>query len=425
MLTDTIAQAIAQLSFDSLEGIWLYSRKLGEIKPDWQIFVESTTQLNQDNMDTFGNSPTSSEEVNFPEFKGVFEEDSAGDTGLLQDTGLIHGKPLEEEEINTFVAKKTVEPDAAELEAKATDNGLAQYCFVTNKKILTGDILCPEKDVIRLIRFFHHLSENNQQRILPFVDEHFKKGKTSDTEKLPLVITKWLKQIVELDDKNSKAIAIWLSRYCFDSSTTITELKTMEDKQVELQAAAKKAKRSIKQNDFAAATQTPLKKKQSDDLIEDKLTLPPLVGKLIIPLVWTLATVILICLGIYNNQSEIHSTSGKVPELCQTTIGSPSYCRLGVNLVGKDAIEQSSKGIFPLTEITETVATFGCERFANVKAGLFDNLDPKQSPVISSYGEKIFPNIYVVEAVQKDISQPKNIRVGCVYTTGQGRRAIA
>ena len=135
-----------------------------------------------------------------------------------------------------------------------------------------------------------------------------------------------------------------------------------------------------------------------------------------------MATIILICLGIYTNKLQIHSTSGQIPALCKTSIGSPNYCRLGVNLAGKDAIRESSKNIFPLSEITETEANFGCERFANVKAGAFNNLDPTQNPVISSHGEKIFPHIYVAEAVQKDTVGGQNVRVGCVYTTGVGER---
>ncbi len=415
LLTNTITQAIADLNLDSLAGIWLYSRELGEVKPDWQVFVESPTQSNVDEVDTVNNSEGDPQEINFPEFKEFLEEDS----GLLKNRGMIHQKPLQEE-IN--ISTEGTKVDSAE--ANTNINLLAQYCFVTNKKILTGDILAPDKEVIRLVKFFHNISETNQQKILPFVDEYFKKGKTSDTEKLPPIVTKWLKQIIELNEKNRKAIAIWLSRYCFDSSTTLAELKEMEDKQAKLKIAEKTKRSNTQYNSFTpASSQTPRHKKQLSYLTEDKFQLPPIVEKLIVPVVWTLATVILICLGIYTNHSDIHATSQQTPALCKTTIGSPNYCRLGVNLAGKDIITQSGENIFPLTEVTETVAKFGCERFANVKAGAFNNLDPQQNPVISSYGEKIFPNIYVVEAVQKDAIQPRNVRVGCVYTTGAGERS--
>ena len=417
-LTDTITKEIALLNLDSLKGIWLYSRKLGQVEPDWQVFIESPSQAAGDDMNTLDYTQSDCREINFPEFEDFLESDSTGDTGLLRNTGMVHQKPLPEEEINSSVKKTNLE--SSNINTKV--NPLAQYCFVTNKKILTGDILAPDKEVIRLVKFFHNLSATNQQKILPFVDEYFKQGKTADRQKLPPIINKWLEQVIGSNEKNRKAIAIWLSRYCFDPSTTLAELKEMEDKKAELKAA-KKVKRSNTQYTFTpASSQTPKHKKQLSYLTEDKFQLPPLIEKLLIPVAWTLATVILICLGIYTNKLQIHSTSGQIPALCKISIGSPNYCRLGVNLAGKKAIEESSKNIFPLSEITETEANFGCERFANVKAGAFNNLDPTQNPVISSHGEKIFPHVYVVEAVQKDTVRPQNVRVGCVYTTGLGER---
>ena len=417
-LTDAITKAIASLNLNSLEGIWLYSRKLGQIEPDWQVFIELPRETVGDEMNTLDYTQSDCQEINFPEFEDFLEFESTGDTGLLQNTGMIHQKPLQEEEI-----KASVENINANSAKTNTDiNPLAQYCFVTNKKILTGDILAPDKEVIRLVKFFHNLSATNQQKILPFVDEYFKQGKIADTQKLPPVISKWLKQIIGLNEKNRKAIAIWLSRYCFAPSTTLAELKEMEDKKAKLKGA-KKVKRSNTQYTFTpASSHTPQYKKQLSYLTEDKFQLPPLVEELLIPIAWTLATIILICLGIYTSKLQIHSTSGQIPALCKTSIGSPNYCRLGVNLAGKDAIQESSENIFPLTEITETEANFGCERFANVKAGAFNNLNPTQNPVVSSHGEKIFPHIYVAEAVQKDTIKGQNVRVGCVYTTGVGER---
>ncbi|MEM8830478.1 MAG: hypothetical protein AAGE96_14130 [Cyanobacteria bacterium P01_G01_bin.19] len=418
-LSQSIAKAIADLSLDSLQGIWLHSRKLGEVESDWQAFLESPTSTLEE-METVGNSTNDSAEVNFPEFEDLLEGNNTGDTGLLKKEGLVHAKPLEEENINLSSASND-----SDIKTNSKINKLVQYCFVSNKKILTGDILCPDKEVIRLVRFFHHFSENNQLQALPFIDEYFKQGKTSSTEKLPPIIKKLLKQIAEQSEKNRKAIAIWLSRYCFDSETTLAELKEMEDKKKNSRENTRKAKRSNTQYNFTpAGSEIPSRRKQLTDLlVEDKFKLPGWAEKSLLPVAWTLATLLLICVGIYTSQGYSSTASQQLPKICQTSIGSPDYCRLGVNLVGKKAIEQASENIFPLTKVTETVATFGCERFANVKAGALNNLDPKQNPVISSHGEKIFPHIYVVEAVQKDVARNQNIRVGCVYTTGQGERS--
>ena len=62
------------------------------------------------------------------------------------------------------------------------------------------------------------------------------------------------------------------------------------------------------------------------------------------------------------------------------------------------------------------------KRYTNLKAG-YSTIAPEKTPVLSSYGEKILPQIYVVQVKQKSLKQSENIRVGCVYTTGRGQRS--
>ncbi|MCC0178247.1 hypothetical protein I4641_14800 [Waterburya agarophytonicola K14] len=413
LLADTISSAIASLGLDTLSGIWLYSRKLGEVEPDWQVFMESPIQIDEEEMDTLGNSTLDRAEViNLQEFEDFQDEVSIEDTGLLQNTGLIHGKPLEEEEIHTFAK----ESDLWGIETKTEIHGLAEYCFVSNRKILTGDIIPPQKEIIRLVKFFHHLSSSNQHKILPGLDDYFKGKTTTDPENAPIAVKRWLKQITELPIEDRSTMAIWLSRYCFDSLATLAEFKSIEEKK----PAANKVKRSSTEYGFAPVNAQTDKEERFDDFDKNQARF---IDRLIIPVVWILATVVLIFLGVYTNGVDTRSTSQEIPALCQTTIGSPNYCRLGVNLAGEKAIARSEESIFPLSQVTQTVAAYGCQRFANVKAGAFNSLDPTQNPVVSSYGEKIFPHIYVVEAVQKHATQSGNIRVGCVYTTGEGERS--
>jgi hypothetical protein len=402
LLTNNITQAISNLALDSLAGIWLYSRKLGETQPDWQTFVESTAIVAQEEINTLGNAPKKSNKSNFQ----------------LKDQELIHDQPLLTAEIETFVTKV----EACETESPI--NYLAQYCFVTNKNILTGNILPPKPEIIRLVRFFAHLSANNQQKILPIVDEYFKNAQIYDLENLAIAVNKWFQQITELRYEDQRILAIWLSRYCFNSLGTLAEFKEIEAK-AKLKTTKKRVKCSQIEYGFTPInSEISASETQFSQTTQAKFQRSFSVNKMIIPIVWTLATVILIFLKVYTNQSITqHQTAQEISTLCKTTIGSSNYCHLGVDLAGKDLVEQTSKNIFPLTKITENVAKFGCERFANVKAGAINNLDPKQNPVISSHGEKILPNVYVVEAIQKDFNQNKNIRVGCVYTTGQAERS--
>lgn len=435
LLTDTITNAIACLGWDDLQGIWIYCRQLGEIEPDWQVFVESPATLNQSEMDTAGTTVAEAE-TNFSEVEDSPEVNGLADRGLLENAGLIQNKPLQEVKNTTLVLETTDnEPNTAQAESENELKPLQEYCFVSNKKILTGDILTPDKQIIRLVKFFHHLSDNNQQKILPFLTDFFKIPTIPEIENLAVAVKKWLKQIAELNEEDRQIVAIWLSRYCFNSEATLAEFKQIEAKKATRAKSAQKIKRTNTEYSFTPAnpvvSSTPLYNEQVDDFdlvkTQKKWQIPPVVtkigSKILIPGAWICATIIFLILGIYTNHLQTPQTSEAIPAICQTSIGSSNYCRLGVNLVGEKTIQESSASIFPLSEITESVAKYGCERFANVKAEAFNNLDPKHNPVISSYGEKIFPHIYVVNVLQKHHSQEGEVRVACVYTTGEGERS--
>jgi hypothetical protein len=485
-LTDLIIEAIASLKLNSLDSIWLYSRKLGETEADWQTFVELSPTNNTDYLDTLANSQ------NLENTSDNSTNNNKNDTGLLHNIGMVHSQPLPEESINIFTAelietnesvansqeftesqffsnsgfyqdslsesikkslddagllnntdKANEQPHQEEVintsvnqlpEAEVTtvnnvdENSLdlPQYCFITNKKLLTGEIIPPDKDIIRLVKFFHHLSENNKKKILPALDTYFQSGKIPSIDKLSVGVKKWFQQVTELSYDDGRTVALWLSRYCFDSTATIAEFKTIAEKQAELADAAKKAKRSQTEYSYTFPDIN-LANSFSDNEQSDKLhfrklkiSLPETVKKFILPLVWTAVTVILLILGIYTNAGD---NSAQIPSLCKNTVGSPAYCRLAVNLAGSSNIKQLSQSMFPLTKTTAQAATFGCQRYANLKAGITDKLNPQQTPVISSHGEKVFPHIYVVEVQQKNFQQPGYVKVGCVYTVGQSERS--
>ncbi len=446
LLTDLITKVTVSLPLDAYQGMWLYSRKLGDIEPKWQTYIKFPLKNNPDDLDTVANSPETAnseagdinrvlnadivyqaslpEEVNTfaPKFTETTEiiddleslvELSTGNTDLLDKTGMIHKAALPEEEIDTFPYRLVEETDTTDLDKI----NLTQYCFVTNQKLLTSDILAPDKDTVRLVKFFHHLSDNNKQKILPALNGYFKLAKIPDTEKLSVALQNWLKQITELDDEHRRAAEIWLSRYCFDRDATLNEFKTVADRNAVIAAKNKKTQSHVEYSFTSANPDF----SSSDDFHQQKFKLPPVIRKFFFPFVWTLATLICLILGIYT--TNLQTTSQAIPSICNSTIGSPNYCRLAVNLAGEKAIKQLSSSIFPLTEITETAANYGCQRYANVKAGIAGNIDPRQTHVISSYGEKILPRAYVVEAQQKNVGQPDNVRVGCVYAAGQTERS--
>lgn len=472
ILEENVGAAIASLSLEKIDSVWLYGRPIGQVEPNWQVFVELPTQVSGATEDTKGNKDLGSDVGSQIDPKSIEHFDlttdnSTGDTGLLYDTGLIHQNPLEEEEINTFnsdltnelhfsdvtgfvsfsgansIGENSVIPNTglayerpvkkaeidtfvpnqseSEIISRFECNSLIRYCFVTNQKLLTGEATSPGKDLIRMVKFFHYLSYSDQHQILPILENYFREGITPGLEKTLPAVQKWLGQIKALNDGDRDLFFLWLSRYCFAPPATLAEFETISAQNA-AEIVNKKSHRPteysfvpVKQNISAIA---------DEDLEEAKFQLPPIVKKLLIPGIWTLTTVILILLGIINYNSNIVIASPETPALCSTTIGSPEYCRLAVNLAGEKAISQAPESLFPLTEVTEIVADYGCGRYANLKAGIeVGSIAPEVTPVISSYGEKIFPHIYVTTVEQKQIQQPGNIRVGCVYTVGKGQRS--
>lgn len=455
LLQENVAMAIASLTLDSLFFIWLYCRPLGKVEPNWQAYVKLPILVNQEDDDTLNITEDLKSEIDFTHSKETLtknsnnsidhfilqddelEEDSAEDTGLLNDTGLIHGAPLKEEEIYNTFAISTIESGNqsensksadADLSKDSNNNSFPQYYFVTNKKLLTSDIIFPSKEIIRLIKFFHHLSENNQHKLLPILQRYFLNKETPNLSTMAIAIQKWFKEVGKLNFEDHHLFAIWLSRYCFAPNNTLEEFEKITAASTTAETAKKAKIRSTEYSftpaDANSVSIAPESFVKSDGtwLNKPKFQLPPMVNKVMLPGAWILATVILLMLGIITNNSHTVIASSQIPGICSNNV-SANYCRLAVNLVGEKRITQAPKSLFPLTEVTETVATYGCQRYANLKAKISNNIAPEQTPVISSHGEKIFPHIYVITAKQKNEQQSRNTQVGCVYTTGERQRS--
>jgi hypothetical protein len=481
ILEENVRAAIASLALATINSLWLYTRPLSQVEPNWQVFIELPTQDKDEIEDTNGNTdsnlddlqhlesevgiedigdfdlPTSGttgdagllldcdteqktllqEEIESTDVVSFAEVNRTGDTGLLQDRGLIHASPLKETEIYAVSAYLG---DTSETASFAPNNNLAQYCFIDNPELLTGTKVSPSKTVMRLVKFFHYLSNSDRQQLPPILEGYLREGvihqgEEISAEEISPAIENWLKQIDALDDEERSAFALWLSCYCFDPTATLEELKTISAQNQNVpQMNIKQANRDALygfvpvNNDLPEPSTSEQEIQLDEKLDKTKFQLPSmvkkLVKKLLLPGIWILTTAILIILGIISHNSQIVTTSTQTPALCRNTIGSLEYCRLAVDLVGEKAIAQAPKNLFPLTEVTESVANYGCARYANLKAGIaIANIAPETTPVISSHGDKIFPHIYVVEAEQKQTKQLGNIKVGCVYTTGQGQRS--
>ena len=458
LLSKTVAAAISSLNLDAVDRVQLYCRPLGQAAPDWQTSIElSEVQAQLSEIDTiatsqakvsdnslttsFSNKPELTEFISAGEIdfsnkqrnvvcdpnaitdleihttwvKGAdLAEDDAGDTGLLYSSGLSHGTYLQQEQLSTV--SNSIESEFEKSDEPKRANDLAQYCFAIDRKLLTIDLVAPRKELVRLVKFFHHLNDRTKFKLLPILETYFQRGETSNLEDLSPAVQKWLKQIKELNYDDQQTLGIWLSRYCYDSTATLEEFKAIEARNAE-KAKAKKA--GVRSTEYSSLPVKTDRIRSQAKLQPDLTSSMPVfqVRKLLLPGTWILATVVLIAVALTNNLDPTASQN-----LCRNAAGSPEYCRLAVNLAGK-ASARPPQNLFPLTDVTKAVATYGCQRYANLKAGITGDLDPKKTPAISSSGEKVFPYLYVVRVKQKKAVEEGNINVGCVYTTGPGQRS--
>ena len=417
LLKDNVT-SIANLC-DSLE-LWLYVYLAGETEPEWQTFVKLPAATNADEDDTVGSSQALN---NCHNASGIVlsTEDFAGDigdTGLLQDRGMVHGCALTE--LNLSILNTSETPTVLQIaNPNLEDKILARYCFVSDRELLKSNKIFPKRKIKRLVIFFHHFELEDRYKLLPILDGYFQGDRQNDLE-LPLVLQPWFEEIKKLNTRDRQLLAIWLSRYCFASHATLKQFETARDV-VFVKSDKPKGMASLRHIEDSLISdknnQTITSVKQ---LNKSHKTSIWFFSKLILLGAGILTTAILIILKFSNNFTS--DSSQYTSSFCNNTIGSSDYCRLAVNLVGENKLANLSGSLFPLTKVTEAVATYNCEKYANFKAGATD-LTPEQTPVISSYGEKIFPHIYVVEVRQKNRQQSGNIKVGCVYTIGRGQRS--
>ena len=153
------------------------------------------------------------------------EDDQISDTGLLRDTGMVHSRALSEFDLGCLDISDS--PTVLQIANFNLEDNIAQYCFVTDKEILTGSKI-PKREVKRLVIFFHHLDGEDRYKLLPILDSYFKGDRIDDLE-LPVALQQWFGQMEKLDPREQQMLAIWLTRYCLAPNATLKEFEAARD----------------------------------------------------------------------------------------------------------------------------------------------------------------------------------------------------
>jgi uncharacterized membrane protein YvlD (DUF360 family) len=369
MLAQKIRAAIASLSISSLEGVWLYSRAIESIDPDWEMFLEFASPIARE-------KPGDAVEANTPE---------------------------------------TSEIDSAD--ASQTDFNISKYCFTRNKSLLTSELLPPSPKLAELLTFFHALPDGDKQPILTVLENFFRTFEPPAIESFHAEIQDWLEKLTQFDESDARKAGIWLSRYCFDSEKTMSEVQAVLDFEA-LKAAAKQEASQEAANIPAITETTEIKANVSSSRRSQtsrSATSSKHWSSLAFPIGWAIATLMVIVLGIVSA-----NPTQAVEKICQNATGSKEYCELAVKIVGATTLQSQVNDAIPMTDKAKGDSFEFCREIAyhNLK-----KTDPKTSLAqFEPTPAEVFPGIYLLDLQQKNLEpEQTGSRTACVFKNTQKR----
>ncbi len=365
-----ITERIKTLQLTEIHSLFLSSRVLGEYDVDWQTqfeFVSPSPQKQNITTET---------------------ENSENPTASLTNEPITESEPITEVETSPF----------------------ADYCFISNKGLLTFKILPPDGTVSKLVEFFHTLPDSSKINILPLLEQFFVSSVVSSTEQFDEEVQQWFEQLTQLDKAQIRKASIWFSRYCFDPEKTMTEVMPIMEPEPaktepiqEIAKAEETPKTYTINSDRQRTTQTKTSKTQKTSALESH--------PLALPIAWLIFTLIIITFAIGSFDSDKLTA-----EACKNATGKPEYCKLAVKLVGEVTFQQAAQQFTsPMTPTMKTRSLSVCEIQGTIYAGKnFREAQEKKNPVISSYGEEILPGVFIGDVKQTNFKQSGVVRSGCV-----------
>ncbi len=101
---------------------------------------------------------------------------------------------------------------------------LSRYCFTDNRLLLTTDLPQPSSLLRQAVLSFHRLTTEQKREVLPLLPALFRNPSAVSTVMLSVDAALWLEPLKSLNPHELRLLSVWLSRYCFSPSRTLTEL---------------------------------------------------------------------------------------------------------------------------------------------------------------------------------------------------------
>jgi len=118
----------------------------------------------------------------------------------------------------------TPAPPQATSAPVATASGLAQFCFVTNKLMLTTSLPNPPSPVIAAVYYVHNLPDPQKVQLLSHIGALFRDPDSPIPSSLPEQFYPFWYALKGLNEQQQRGVAVWLSRYCAQPQDTLVSL---------------------------------------------------------------------------------------------------------------------------------------------------------------------------------------------------------
>jgi len=383
ILQKNIYSTILKLNIPNLKSIYLYSRETGQLDPDW--YLELST---------------------------------------IEDSFELERSKIE---ANKISLDKSIE--SAEIKQNSEiELDLSKFCLIRNRLLLTSDIVSPSQKICELVTFFDNLSASEKKQILPLLEGYFRSQAKLNYSEFSEEIQNWLTQITELNENEHRKASIWLSRYCFDTTKTMSRVEKVLDFEAEKAAAKQEEKNSKSQtnntiSNSPSVINSTLKNKNNQTNREDianksaDLSINP-----ILPIVWGVGTLILIFFGItgrnfYKNQ--VRNANKNIAPICQSDRSSEKqeqYCQLALNIAGENTFKQAVETSISLDRNLEE---------SQVKMSYECMLSYPNFNFLSSDLITILSGVYLIDLKPEELFI-KDYRVACIFkNTDRGIELVA
>lgn len=226
-LKDLIYTTIINLPSANFRQIWLNSRVLGQIEPDWQAVLElenSTIALEEVTsmvaaittaVDTTSSIVSKIEQE--LEVAESFSEDPQIEFEDLPTTASDEPFDLSEAELSELIEDSIKELD------------LSQYCFIKNRHLLYAVLNLPWFEIAHLIDTFDRFKTSIKRSQLPVLEAYLLGFIAPNLNNIEPEVVEWWSKIEQLDPDNRHKFALWLSRYCLDTPKTMATIQTVLD----------------------------------------------------------------------------------------------------------------------------------------------------------------------------------------------------